>query len=98
MQDDDVLDKDVKIYRSIDILLDNFESWYVIWGAEIFKLFYDRDLIDEVLLTRIDGNFHGDVKLPDIEGGMKLIHETSIIDKNKIDGKDYKLNFEIYKK
>lgn len=89
---------DVLIYKELQDILDNHKEAFVIGGAQIYKLFAEMDLLDEVILTKIEGEFDGDVKLPELEKGMKIVDEQEIVDTNKKDNKEYNLKFVTYKK
>ena len=90
----------ITVYNTIEQLINSIKTGYVIWWAEIFRLFSEKNLLDEVLITHIDGTRDGDIILPDIEKDMKTIsqHTTQDIDKKDIDKKKYKLDFITYGK
>ena len=75
--------QNVLIYKDVQDILDNHA---------------EMDLLDEVILTKIEGEFDGDVKLPELEKGMKIVDEQEIVDMNKKDNKEYNLKFVTYKK
>jgi dihydrofolate reductase len=88
---------EVLIYNSLMGILANHPEAHIIGGGEIYKLFSEKNLLDEAILTEIDGEFGGDVKLPFIEKGMRVSYEEEITDINKKDGKEYNLKFVSYK-
>jgi dihydrofolate reductase len=88
---------EVLIYNSLMGILANHPEAHIIGGGEIYKLFSEKNLLDEAILTEIDGEFDGDVKLPFIEKGMRVSYEEEITDTNKKDEKEYKLKFVSYK-
>lgn len=90
----------VLIYNDIGELIKDHPDGIVIWWAEVFKLFSEKNLLDEVLITHIEGTRDGDIILPDIEKDMKIISQQTIQDINKKDPnkKEHELNFVVYGK
>lgn len=50
--------------KSIIASLSDDEEHFVIGGAEIYRLFLEDGWVNQIYLTRIDGNFQGDVHFP----------------------------------
>lgn len=73
----------VIIYSDLDMLMKDYPDGVIIWWAEIFKLFSQKNLINEVLITYIEGTRDGDIILPYIEKDMKMISQQTIQDINK---------------
>ena len=92
--------KGVLIYKSLAEILNNHPEGYVIGGAQIYNLFAEQDLLDEVIITHIDGEFEGDVKLPEIEKDMIAtpVKKIKAVNRKEKDGKEYDLEFVNYKR
>ena len=70
---------------------------FCIGGANIYNQFLERALIDQVLLTQVEGQFSCDAFLHDFRNDFILQSEQETICLNRQDQKKYKLRFQSYK-
>lgn len=62
---------EIKSFENIDLLIEylktkNYDTNWVIGGSQIYKLFFDNNLIDSIYLTFIDNKFCCDAFFPKI--------------------------------
>lgn len=67
----DTSGENINIFRSIDSLIDycktkQFDSIWIIGGAEIYKQFLDLDLINIIHITEIDSIYNCDTFFPNV--------------------------------
>ena len=77
--------------------INNGGQIFCIGGANIYNQFLDRDLIDQVLLTHVEGHFSCDTFLHDFHSDFRLETEQETICLNLQDQKKYRLRFQSYK-
>ena len=70
---------------------------FCIGGANIYNQFLERDLIDQILLTRIDADFKCDTFLHDFRDQFSLDSQKDAICTNRQDQTPYSLRFQSYK-
>lgn len=73
----------------------NDKICFVIGGSSIYNSFIEKELIDEMFITKVSDDTEGDVFFPNVFDGFKLFYESSI-QRQKPGGFYYK--FLIYKK
>ena len=78
----------LKEFKEIDKLDKNLDEIWVIGGRQIYNLFLEKDMIDELYITEIEEDFKCDCFFREIDlNKWKLIE---IEEKETIDGKKYK--------
>ena len=89
-----------KVYNDVgqlvnDLSQDNEDSdeIFIVGGAEIYKLFLEKDLVDQMYITQLDQEVEGDVFFPEFD-------ETKW---KKVDGKrstngEYEYEFQVWEK
>ncbi len=70
---------------------EGFEEIYIIGGGQIYKQALDKDLVDRLYLTLVEGDFKADTFFPDYSN-FKLVSKE-----NQVVG-DYKFSFVILEK
>jgi dihydrofolate reductase len=90
---------DVKIINDIseiEKVCQKNNEIFVIGGSEIYKLFLEKQLVDKIYLTEIDGEFKGDIFFPKIF--LKKFSKTSTKFFKKDENNSNNMNFNIYEK
>ena len=84
-------------YKSLleSIKIQNFNEVWIIGGEKIYKLFLDLDIVSEVYVTKIKGNYDCDVFFPLINSNKNNINKF-YIDKGW-PGISSELEFVVYK-
>jgi len=90
------LGENVKIYNDINLLIKNYKDKdiWVIGGAEIYKLFIDMDIVDEIYLTEVDCQVDGR-NLPEFKFN---VNQYSLNSKRESQNENYKYSFHLYKR
>ena len=76
----------------------NDKKWYVIGGASIYKQFLSLNMVDEMLLTIVDDNTEGDVKVDFFEDPIHNWNTYYISETHTDKKTDLKLKFLYIKK
>jgi dihydrofolate reductase len=89
------------VFHSIEKALDfckseNHDEVFIIGGGEIYKLAHEKNLIDEIYLTRVHATFEGDSFYPELhvnEWNKEVVSEHGVDDRH-----DYPFTIEHWKK
>ena len=97
-RDTDLKISGVEVLRNIEELdkIPLNEEIFVIGGAEIYRLFLEKDLVGKIYLTEIDGEFEGDVYFP--YEFLKDFREIDRTIKEKDLKNSHNMDFVIYKR
>ena len=72
------LEKKPEVFHSIEHILTSV-AWedrcYICWGWQVYTAFFDRGIVDEVILSVIPGEYEGDVIFPAFENNFVLFSE-----------------------
>lgn len=97
--EDVIILDDLELIRDInpDLLNKYGNEIWIIGGAEIFRKAFELDLIDNLYVTYIKGEYQGNVSLEEVKRGSELLQNLykRIFDEA---GKDERLRFEIFKR
>lgn len=83
----ETFNNNVKVFNGINKLvewlddLDTNDEVFIIGGKSIYKQFLDMDLIDEMYISHIGGNYRGDIKFPKIDWKKWKVVKRKIYDK-----------------
>ena len=61
--------------------LDTNDEVFILGGKSIYKQFLDMDLIDEMYISHIGGNYKGDTKFPKVDWKRWKVVKRKIYDK-----------------
>lgn len=86
------IDEAIQIAQS----LDQGENIFVIGGGEIYKQFFDKNLVDGILLTGVNISVDGDAFFPDVEYDLDKWRRVSVHHKLSDEFNDYNSKFEVY--
>ncbi|MEK7551639.1 MAG: dihydrofolate reductase [Patescibacteria group bacterium] len=70
---------------------EGFEEIYIIGGGQIYKQALDKDLVDRLYLTLVEGDFKADTFFPDYSNFKLVFKENQVVG-------DYKFSFVILEK
>lgn len=71
---------------AINAYISDERDTYIIGGGQIYKYALDNDLVDEMLITKIDQDFEGDTYFPEFneeQWSSEMIMDHPIDEKNK---------------
>lgn len=83
----ETFNNNVKVFNGINKLvewlddLDTNDEVFIIGGKSIYKQFLDMDLIDEMYISHIGGNYKGDIKFPKVDWKKWKVVKRKIYDK-----------------
>lgn len=87
-------------YKSLLEDLDSkvFNDLWVIGGEKIYKLFLDLDLVSEIYITKIKGNYNCDAFFPDLNGPIykKKFKKTESVMGKTMENDKPVLEFDVY--
>lgn len=83
----EIFNDNVKVFNDMDKLvewlkdLDKNDEVFIIGGKSIYKQFLDMDLVDEMYISHIGGNYKGDIKFPKVDWKKWKVVKRKIYDK-----------------